>query len=277
MSEEKNKIRNRAYSQGNLKDYLEKKRKREVRREEEQEEIVTEIFKISKKTPRTPPEKDIQSERESENQKVVAMEEVKAMFADIQKEIKEIKAANQEYRKEVELMRNELKEKEEKWEREKKVLEERIQLIEIRLEEEEKRRRRNNIIIKGLKLKEEKPEQMEKEISNLFKEEVGEEVNIKTVNKIGKETILVEMENWEQKIKIMKGKYKLMKNEGTRKIYIDNDLTKNEREIQKKIYLEAKERRKDGWQVKVGYKKIKIGEDLWSWNERKGLLEKKVF
>lgn len=280
MNEEKKIVRNRAFSQGNIKDYLEKKRKREKEREVDQEQdIVTEIFKISKKTPRTPPKENqkTESENQTKNQETIEMDEIKEMFADIKKEIKEIKAENQEYRKEMELLRQELRDKEEKWEKEKKALEDRIQSIERKAEETEKILRKNNIIIRGWNSKEVAQEQMKKELTAFFKENIEEEVKIKVVHKIGKEMVLAEMENWGEKEKVIKGKYRLRKMTETRKIYIDNDLTKIEREIQRKIHLEAKERRKEGLQVIVGYKKMKIGKEEWKWNESKDILEKKDF
>lgn len=273
MSERKKEFRDRSLSQGNLNDYLERKRKREVVREDTQEEeIAKELLNTSKKAPRIPP-----SESEIRKQETPGMEEIKKMFADIKKEIMEIKEENLEYRKEIEILRKELKEKEDKWEGEKKALEKKINSLERGQEDIERRKRKNNIIIRGWRIEETRKEQMKEKVESFLKEKLQEEVKIKMANKLAREMILVEMENWEEKEKIMKGKSKLRQVEETRKVYIDNDLTKKEREIQRKINLEAKERRKDGVQVKVGYKKIKIGEEEWRWNEEEGLLEKKDF
>lgn len=57
-----------------------------------------------------------------------------------------------------------------------------------------------------------------------LKEEVGK---IIIVGKSKKEIALVELKDWEAKQKIMREKSKL----GERKIYIDHDLTKEEREV----------------------------------------------
>jgi polysaccharide deacetylase 2 family uncharacterized protein YibQ len=59
----------------------------------------------------------------------------------------------------------------------------------------------------------------------------------------------VEMEEWSGKEKVMKLK---------EKIFIDNDITKPEREIQKKLGTIAKEEKREGKEVKVGYRKITI-------------------
>ncbi|KYN07152.1 hypothetical protein ALC62_01884 [Cyphomyrmex costatus] len=75
---------------------------------------------------------------------------------------------------------------------------------------------------------------------------------------IGKEEqfILEKLENFEEKIKIMKNKYKLR----GRKIYVDDDMTRKEREIQKKVREWAYQEKKKGRMVKVGYGKAEIGE-----------------
>jgi polysaccharide deacetylase 2 family uncharacterized protein YibQ len=61
---------------------------------------------------------------------------------------------------------------------------------------------------------------------------------------------------WEKKV--IKQKGKLKGNRATEKIFIDNDLTKKEREILKKIRAIAREEKREGKDVKVGYMKITI-------------------
>jgi hypothetical protein len=80
------------------------------------------------------------------------------------------------------------------------------------------------------------------------------------------------MEEWSGKEKVMKQKGKLReKNE--EKIFIDNDLTKQERQIQKKLRIISKEEKREGKEVKVGYRKIIIERLQWRWNEERGRLE----
>jgi polysaccharide deacetylase 2 family uncharacterized protein YibQ len=68
----------------------------------------------------------------------------------------------------------------------------------------------------------------------------------------------VEMEEWSGKEKVMKLKGKLRGKKKTEKIFIDNDITKPEREIQKKLGTIAEEKKREGKEVKVGYMKITI-------------------
>jgi len=64
----------------------------------------------------------------------------------------------------------------------------------------------------------------------------------------------MEIDQWETKEKIIKEKKKL----GNRKIFIDSDLTVEERQIQRKLRERTRKKRMEGKTVKVGYKKIEI-------------------
>lgn len=52
-----------------------------------------------------------------------------------------------------------------------------------------------------------------------------------------------------------------------RDIYIDHDLTKEERDIQRKLRERAKREREESKKVKIGYKKIIIEGKTYIWNE----------
>lgn len=69
---------------------------------------------------------------------------------------------------------------------------------------------------------------------------------------INEETVLAQMENFEQKMKLIGNKHKLrnIKNE---KGYIGNDLTIYKREIQKDIQIAADAEKGNNKRVNVGY------------------------
>ena len=71
----------------------------------------------------------------------------------------------------------------------------------------------------------------------------------------------------------MKNKSKLKSIEGD-KIHIDNDLTKKEIQIQKKIKEIANEERLNQKQVKIGHQKIFIEKELYIWNRKNDKLVK---
>ena len=84
----------------------------------------------------------------------------------------------------------------------------------------------------------------------------------------GKELIVAKVASVAEKIEVMKNKGKLK----GKWIYIDDDLTKEERETQSEIRKQAREERDKGKTVKVGYKKLIINGTLFKWCEK----EKKV-
>ena len=59
-------------------------------------------------------------------------------------------------------------------------------------------------------------------------------------------------------------------------VYIDNDLTQKEREIQGKLKKLAGEKRREGKKTSVGYKKIRIDKKWYIWNERKETLKEVI-
>lgn len=69
------------------------------------------------------------------------------------------------------------------------------------------------------------------------------------------------MEKWEEKEKIMKEKSKLYGRN------FHHDMTKEEREVQRRLKERARKEREGGKKVKVGYRKMYIESELYVWNE----------
>jgi len=105
------------------------------------------------------------------------------------------------------------------------------------MEDRERRERKNNLVIKGLKGRGKKNliESAQKFLEEEFEVKGGvKEVQI--AGREGREVIIIQMDNWERKKEIMRKKKKF----GSRKIYIDNDLTQEEREVQRKLRVVAR-------------------------------------
>lgn len=215
----------------------------------------TKIFERSKRTARSPPQYNTVVEKHITEEN---MEEMKQMM----KQMMEMIKTNTEENKS---LREEMRRKEEKWESEKLQLEKRIETLENRLEEQEKERRRCNIVIKGMT---ERQTYNQQEIKEWFKNNIKVDVEVKNVTKLnqpGKRSmLLVKLENFHEKQEIMKNKNKLKETD----IYIENDLTLDERKIAANIRQIAKEQRRKGKQVKIGYKKMYIDKKLYTWNIR---------
>jgi len=62
---------------------------------------------------------------------------------------------------------------------------------------------------------------------------------------------------------------------GSRKIYIDNDLTQKEREVQRKLREIARDERADGRRARVGYRRIEIEGQMYIWNKEENRIVKK--
>lgn len=66
---------------------------------------------------------------------------------------------------------------------------------------------------------------------------------------------------------------KSKKNLGGIGIWIEDDLTNREKEIQEWLGSLEKEERKNGLDVQVGYLKVRVQGRLYRWDEKKGRLE----
>lgn len=89
----------------------------------------------------------------------------------------------------------------------------------------------------------------------------------------GQNKISIEFRTIEEKLLALEQR-KNLKGTG---IWVDDDHTRREIEIQKWLRAVAEREKKKGKEVWVGYQKIKIGEENWRYNERMGELQKKPF
>lgn len=153
---------------------------------------------------------------------------------------------------------------------ERRKLERRIEKLEWEREKSDRGRRRNNIVIRG----ENKWDgnKMEQQVVEFVKENLKVEVKVRKAFKIQdrekKCTIIAEIESWEEKREVM-----IRKKELRTGIFIDNDLTRKEREMQKQLKDIAKEEKEKGNNVKINYGKIYVKDKWLRWNEREGRLE----
>ncbi|KAK9719828.1 hypothetical protein QE152_g22478 [Popillia japonica] len=107
----------------------------------------------------------------------------------------------------------------------------------------------------------------------IIKQYIGVEVKIKSAAKIGHKTCLLELEDQGDKEEILRNKFKL-KNVRNERIYINDELTRNEREQQRQMRKIAKQERGKGNTVKIGYRKQTINGEIWRWNRDKEIIEK---
>ncbi|KAJ3638506.1 hypothetical protein MTP99_001866 [Tenebrio molitor] len=198
-------------------------------------------------------------------------EEIKTL----RKELAAIREENGELRKELVTVREEMRGREEKGQVEKADWTKRMKMIEEKREQREKKERKNNVIITGIGAI---TGNIERGVEEWLETEIEVKLNVKEAFKINKhKMMLAKIESWEQKKNIMLNKSKLKEKEDERMyIRVDDDLTKEERETQKKLRELAREERNRGKRVKIGYRKIQINGEWFRWDEREEKL-KKIF
>lgn len=196
-------------------------------------------------------------------------DDLKEVLKQIHEELKQIRRENQEYREEVgkireenSIMRKELDE-----------TRKRIIYVEDKLEYMEREKIRNNIVLKGMELRSADREGFKNQVKKFLHEQVGVTVEIRRVRRINEIMCVAEVNSWEEKLSIMENKRKLGSLK-TMKVYIDNDLTRREQEVQRKIREVAKNERSKGKEARVGYNKLWINGEKWVWNGRTESLER---
>lgn len=184
------------------------------------------------------------------------MQELKGMMKILMQDVSEIRDGQQNYMKEI----NELKE-------ENKKLTERLALVEKKFEALERTERKNNIVIKGANIRE---DMAKAGVQEFLKTQLGVTVSIISArvikSKYTNPMVIAKVGDWEQKMQIMKNKAKLK----GKPIYIDDDLAPNDRKMQAEIRNIAKNERRQGKTVKVGFGKINLNGEFWIWDETAG-------
>jgi predicted RNase H-like nuclease (RuvC/YqgF family) len=224
-----------------------------------------EVFGNSMKTPRTP------GKYKNDEKLDLLIQMIKELKSDSQ----QIKTEQEECREEIRKIREENKilwQEKQELKKENKELKEKFSEISDKVEWLEKQKRKNNIVMQGLKIDIKDAKILKEAIENIIKKELELDIAVKTVQKIGEKTCLIELEKEEDKENIMKNKYKLKYKEND-KIYINNDETKKERERGRQIRKMAKEEKNKGKEVKTGYNKVTIEGKVWKWNRALEKLE----
>lgn len=202
-------------------------------------------------------------------------EEFNKKHDSLQRELNEVRTELKESQQKIVEMEEKinLKNNEERKNQEDPHTERRLRELEMIQEKRERAERRCNIMIKGADIN--KVENKEMEIKKILKQLTGKDTEVGKIQEItgaeGK-IMLIQMKSWIEKKELMRKKSSL---KGT-EIYIDDDLTKKERHVQKKIRDIVRTERESGKQAKMGYMKIQINGKWRRWNEFKEEFEDMV-
>ena len=109
-------------------------------------------------------------------------------------------------------------------------------------------------------------------VEKLFKDYLGTNVSVLDVRIIGRNvnggsTVLVSMRSLQDKLEVLKQKHKMRYLDW--KMFITDDLTREERSIQRDIRLRIKEEKLKGHDWKEGYQKVKVQGDWIPWEKLK--------
>ncbi|KAK9728148.1 hypothetical protein QE152_g18169 [Popillia japonica] len=174
-----------------------------------------------------------------------------------EEEARTVFGENEELREENEVIRKENREIKEE-------LNEQRRLMNIY----EKDRKKSNLVLTGMTMGTEDPRALKEVIENIIEEYLKLDIKIKNAKKIGNQTCLLELNNVDQKNKILQNKYKL-KNYKLNRIYINEDLTSEGMEKRKQLRDRAKEETNKGKSVKIGYNKLTVDGRELRWNNKK--------
>lgn len=142
---------------------------------------------------------------------------------------------------------------------------ERVKELERRWERKERENRRKNLVVKGMKVGE---EGMRNKVEEILRE-LEREVNVEEVRRVeagrrekGSMLVVKVQSEW-MKRNILMNKWKLK----GREVWIEEDLTWEERRIKWKIGQVALKEKLKGKKIRVGQQGIWIEETWWRWDE----------
>lgn len=229
------------------------------------------VFKKSRKTERSP-NKNFEKKIDKLLQ---LMEDMSTEMKDIKKELKETRTELRETNKEIKILKKEnddIKRKYEEMKKQNEEIHKEMRIVKNNMDYIEKEMKRNNIVISGVNIDTKDPKMLQQDMNNFMERKLGIKINIKAAYKLATKVCLLELENNKDKELVMNNKQKL-KNIKDERIFISNDLTKLEREIQKQIKIRAEKEKKEGKTVKIKYNKLIIENKVWRWNKVEGKLE----
>lgn len=135
-------------------------------------------------------------------------------------------------------------------------------------EKEDRNERKRNMIIKGIRTV---GKGTKKEIEDIIKEKLGIPIYINKIRASGG-GMWLQLDSLKNKVQIFKGKRALE----PLNIWLEDDLTEREMEVQHWLEAIAEEGRKKRLRIRVGYMKIEADGKWFYWNETKGDLEEQT-
>lgn len=189
---------------------------------------------------------------------------MKQMKTDLTNEIHQIREDHRVFAEEV----GKLKLENAKLKNENKEIREELEEVKLTVERLDKERRKNNVVINGLKIDVEDKTTLKSYIEKFMEQKLGVLLQLRETHRLGEKTCLITMKNENDKEQVMRNKHKL-RHYKEAAVFIDNDMTKQEREIQGHMRRFEREERNRGKHVRRGYNKVNIEGEDWKWDRRR--------
>lgn len=207
-------------------------------------------------------------------------EEMEALTVSMNKLIADLDKDREERKKEMQQIKDLLEEKQQVWDNAWKEEKKARERIEDRLERLENAERRRNVILSNYTTNESSSRKLAVEMEELFKVKTKEIVKVESVSRFktyNGDRFIVRLRDLEDKFALMKKKKEMVSERDGKmvQIYLDDDLSRDDRIVQKKARDECKQLRANGIDAKVGHKRIYVDGKERRWNrEEKVFLEK---
>lgn len=199
---------------------------------------------------------------------------VRDIKRELREEIKE--EVRRKVKREMENFKSEEGEKRKKLKKENAEMWKRMQELEKGRKQQERRERRFNVVIRGAEVEGRNVRDVALGVLNKMGE-LDKHIKIREAYKIGnrgkESAIIVKLKNLDDKKAIMGKKNNLR---GMR-VYVDDDLSRSERERQSEVRMWAKREREKGENVKVGLGKAWKNGKEFVWNEERKSMNEKGF
>lgn len=160
------------------------------------------------------------------------------------------------------------------WVKVKEAMAEKQSRTDWRLNQMEKQQKKNNLILTNYTPTETDSRKLVREIEEMLQTKIEEKVNVEAVIKIKTsvgDKVIVKMKDFHDKLAVMRKKKMMYEERDGRKlpIYVDDDLTQEDREIQKRARDQCKKARELGKVANVGHRRIYINGKEYKWNQEK--------
>lgn len=203
------------------------------------------------------------------------MQGVKSEIQDIKSDTKGMRREQREFRDEMKILKMEnekLVAEHKKIKKENEEIRKELSNIKRDMNWLEKQKRGKNVVITGLQMDHTEENALAETLNKVIEKHLEIKVQIKEAHKLGPNICLIELDNIQDKNRIMQNKQKLNKLKDER-IFINHDLTKVERYMQKQIRARAHEERQKGKTAQIGFSKVIIEGQEWRWNKDRERLE----